>query len=238
MTYQRLSILRKACAAICVLVMGHAAAKADIIIDDFSLPAAAVNYAIAPDANPLVINTTLDANTTRSVRLEVTSPSVAGNNALTGQVGDGLLAASFNVASSGNVQINYAFASSVNFVPTGVSGALQFLGAGDSGFADNIPLSITLLTSAGDLSFTGNLPLTSNFSQVNVDLASLTGTGDLTQVNGLNITMEAGQAADLIFTSLSVTTPEPQTAPVPAPPAMFLALAAIPALGLRRRLAK
>lgn len=242
MTFLRNLSFRRAAIAVVALVLGAAGqAKADILIDDYSQPTPATGFAIGPDANPTIITTDLGGGTTRTVTLTVTNPAVPGSNALTGSVGDGLFSASFNVASSGTVSIAYSFAAALNFIPNvaagGSPGSLQFLGAGDSGFAADIPVSITVSTATGDLTGTTTLPLTSSFSPVDLSLAGLTGTGDLSQVNSVTIDLTAGQAADLIFSSLNVTTPDaPPPSDVPAPPAVLLALAALPVLGLRRKL--
>ena len=242
MTFLRNLSFRRAAIAVAALVLGAAGqARADILIDAYSQPTPAQGYAIGPDANPTVITTDLGGGTTRSITLTVTNPAVPGTNALTGSVGDGLFAASFNVFSSGTISIAYSFATALNFVPNvaagGTPGSLQFLGAGDSGFAAEIPVSITVSTATGNLTGLTNLPLSSTFSPVDLPLAGLTGTGDLTQVNSVTLDFTAGQAADLIFDSLNVTTPDaPPPSDVPAPPAVLLALAALPVLGLRRKL--
>ncbi len=217
--------------------------RADILIDDYSMPTPSVGYAIAPDANPTVITTDLGGGTTRTVTLTVTNPASAGTNALTGSIGSGLFSASFDVFSSGTVQVAYTFATTLDFIPNvpsgGEPGSLQFRGAGDSGFAAEIPVTITIATATGNLTGMTTLPLSTTFTPVDLPFTGLSGTGDLTQVNGVTLDFTAGQAADLIFDSLNVTTPDaPPPSDVPAPPAIFLALAALPVLGLRRMLAK
>lgn len=242
MFLSRLSI-RRTVIAVAALVLGAVGqAKADIIIDNYSEPSPATGYAIGPDANPTIITTDLGGGILRTITLQVTNPAIPGTNALTGSVGAGLFSASFNVFSSGTISIAYSFDTAVNFIPNvpdgGELGSLQFRGAGDSGFADNIPVAITVTTATGNLTANTFLPISTNFTDVDLPLAGLTGSGDLSQVNSVTIDFTAGQAADLIFDSLSVTTPEPPppSADVPAPPAVFLALAALPILGLRRKL--
>jgi hypothetical protein len=234
-TQRELGMLKRILlAAILAVTAATASARADILIDDFSLPSPRQQYAIAPDPNPLVISTNLGGGLTRDITLTVNG--TAGTNALTGQVGGGAAAgfftASFDVASSGTARIVYTYASSQNFVPTGTAGALRFLAAGDPGFAPNIPLNIVITTATGNLNFDGQLPLTGTLTPVEIPLSSFTGPGDLTQVTGLNILMTGGQAADFVFDVLDVSTPQGPS--VPAPPAAFLALAALPAVGLWR----
>ena len=243
MNFLRSLSLRRAVVAVAALALSVATAKADIIIDDFSSPAPATAYAIAPDPSPLVIVNNIGGGLTRTVTLTVTNPAVPGTNALTGSVGGGLFTASFNVFSSGTAQIAYSYAAPANFIPNvpagGVVGNLVFAGAGDSGFAANIPLTITIATSTGNLTFNGTLPLTPAISTVSVGLAGFTGTGDLASVTGVTVDLTGGQAADLIFDSIGVTTPDaPPTNGVPAPAGVLLALAALPVLGLRRAFRK
>lgn len=241
MTFLRTLSLRRAIIAVAALVLGGVSqARADILIDDYSQPSPAAGYAIGPDANPSIITTDLGGGISRTITLAVTNPATPGTNALTGSVGDGLFSASFNVFSSGTISVAYSFASALNFIPNvaagGSPGSLQFLGAGDSGFAPDIPVFITLSTATGNLTASTTLPLTTTFSPVDLPLSGLAGAGDLTQVNSVTLDFTAGQAADLIFDSLNVTTPDaPPPADVPAPPAVLLALAALPVLGLRRK---
>jgi hypothetical protein len=245
--YLRTFSLRRAALAVVAVLAGVASqAKADIMIDDFSSPSTAVEFNITQtNTNPFTVTTALGGGISRTATFTVTSPTTPGNGALTGSVGGGFLTASYNFASSGTVSIAYSFASAINFIPNvaagGAVGALQFLGAGDSGFGSSIPLSISLTTSTGNLGFSGSLPLTTSPSPVNVGLDSLTGTGNLTAVTGLTINITGAQAADLFFDALGVTTPAappPTTGVIPAPPAALLALMVVPALGLRRKFAK
>jgi len=223
--------------ALAVVAVTTSNARADILIDDFSLPVAPSTYAIGPDANPLVINTNLGGGLTRAITLTVTAPTPAPVNGLTGGVGaanGGLFSASFNVASSGTVSIVYNYAETQNFDPNNFLGSLRFRGAGDPGFAPDIPLVITIVTATGNRTFNGSLPLTPVLTDVDIALSAFTGPGDFTQVNGVTINMTGGQAADFIFDALSVNTPQSPPPAVPAPPAAFLVLAALPALGAWR----
>jgi hypothetical protein len=224
-------------AALAAVALTTSAARADIEIDTFNQPDPVVQYAIGPDPNPFVLVTNLGGGLTRSITLTVTS--AVGTNSLVGQVGGAgpiptgnMFTASFDVASSGTVGIVYAYTSSQNFDPNGFPGSLTFRAAGDNGFGSDIPLTVTINTAAGDLTFNGFLPLTATVTDLDIPFSSFTGTGDLTQVNGVTINMTGGQAADLLIDSIGVRTPDQPT--VPAPPAALLALAALPALGAYR----
>ncbi len=233
-----MNLLRKAFMAAAVLFGAGTAARADIIIDDFSAPTPGITYLIAlTDPNPSVFNTpNVQPGIDRSVTLTVSSPATPFANSMSGDIGGaaGIFTMSLNNSSSGNAAINYTFASSTNFVPTGIMGSLQYLSSADAGFGANVPLNFVISTASGDLSFNTTMNLTATFTPTDVPLASFVGTGDLTQVTGLSITITGGQAADVALDSISITTPQ-EPDPVPAPPAALLALLALPALGLRNR---
>jgi len=223
-------------AALAAVALTTSVARADIEIDNFSAPDPRVLYSIGPDANPFVLNTDLGGGLSRTVTMTVTS--AVGSNSLVGQVGTGpsggFLTASFDVASQGTANIVYSYTTAQNFNPTGTPGSLLFRAAGDNGFGPDIPLNITVTTATGNLEFHGFLPLTPTVTDLDLAFSTFTGPGDLTQVTGVTINMTGGQAADLLIDSIGVRTPPPPS--VPAPPAAFLALAAVPALGLWRKI--
>lgn len=220
------------------------AAKADILIDDFSAPNPGISYLIS-NSNPngsVFVTNNVQPGINRTVTLTVTSTVVA--NSMGGDIGvtplGSLFSMSLNNSSSGNAVINYSFSSPMNFIPNvasgGAIGALQYLSTADAGFGSNVPLDFTITTTTGTLSYSTTMNLTATFTPTNVNLASFTGTGDLTQVTGMSITITGGQAADVALDAINITTPPgTPTEPVPAPPAALLALLALPALGLRNR---
>lgn len=226
-------VLFKSVVATMAVALTGTAARADILIDDFSSPNPSTVFGIGPGPNPLVITTPVATvgNPTRTVTMTVTAPNPVSTGSLNGRIGEGAFNANYAFGASGTIRIAYSYASAVNFVPNmsagGSMGDLLFVGSGDEGRAANIPLAVTIATATGDLTYTGTLPTNTDLTVI--PLNSLSGTGNLAQVNGVTIDITAGDAADLFVDSIGVTTPA-----VPAPPAAVLALAAVPALGLLR----
>jgi hypothetical protein len=236
-----MKLLRNALFAAAV-VFGASNAKADIVIDTFSAPTTATTYLIGGlNSNPATFIDTVNATTTRTVTLNVSSPSTPSLSSLGGNIGGplGYFTMSFDNASGGSGVIAYAFSSPMNFIPNvasgGTVGSLQYLSSADSGFGPNVPLNFVIQTATGDLTFNTFMSLTATFTPTDVPLSSFTGTGDLTQVTGMTISILGGQAADVALDSIGITTPPPPNNEVPAPPAAILALMALPAVRLLRK---
>lgn len=232
-----MNLLRKSLLAAALVFGLSGTSRADITIDDFSAPNPGIEYLINfSDPNPSVFTTpNISPGISRTVTLTVTSPTPPNINSMSGEIGgvNGIFSMSLNNSSSGNAVINYTFSSPIDFVPTGQMGSLRYLSSADAGFGPNVPLNFVLTTASGDLSFNTFMNLTGTFTPSDVPLSSFTGTGDLTQVTGMSVTILGGQAADVALTMISITTPDVD--PIPAPPAALLALLALPALGFRRR---
>lgn len=232
-----MNLLRKSIMAAALVFGLSGTSRADITIDDFGAPNPGITYLINfSDPNPSVFVTpNIGPGINRTVTLTVTTPNPPVVNSMGGEIGGpaGIFSMSLNNSSSGNAVINYSFSSAINFVPTGTPGSLRYLSTADAGFGTNVPLNFVITTASGDLSFNTFMNLTGTFTPTDVPLANFTGTGDLTQVTGMSVTILGGQAADVALDMLTVTTP--QVDPIPAPPAALLALLALPALGFRRR---
>jgi hypothetical protein len=226
----------RATLAVAAAVAGATAARADIVLDDFTDPSTAVirSRTGLPSDNTSDVVTNLPGGTTRTV-----SFALAGPGTFSGQVGAGVLGVDLGFSSAATVGINYAFGSATNFVPNvaagGTPGAIVITGSSQTDL-DFKPTAFTLNLTTESGTFTATGTLNSSSATTSIDLAGLSGVGDLTQVTGLSLTVNAGRAADFIIDSIALTTPDapPPTNAVPAPPAALLALAAIPALGLRR----
>lgn len=218
--------------------------RADFVIDDFSAPSDAYNYAIAKfDANPYVRSDGLSNGLTRDLNVNVLSPSPSNNFSATGWIGDVL--PSQNTPSGSIFSMDSDNSSTVvsTLSYTGFAGLLAdfsmagainlaFLNLDAGNNATTTPITINLITGSGILSFTGlaadsNTPFT--FS---ANIGDFTGTGDLSDVIGLDVIINGStgsrQAADFVLDEINVST-------VPAPPAAVLGLVALPILGLYRR---
>jgi hypothetical protein len=243
-------LVRSLLLAAVTLVGAVSTARADIVIDSFDNPLPGSGFQISSsNPNPtvnVVNNVTPGVN--RTITLNVTSPATPQSDSLTAAYGlfntlsgpRTIFTMNLNLFSTGTATLRYDYASAANFIPNvaagGVPGALQYLYSGNAGFGGNIPLTILIGTATGNLNFNGTLPSQSDFAPQNVNLSSFSGSGDLTQVNFVQMTFSIGQAGELAIDQIGVTTPPPPNNDVPAPPAAILALLAAPALALRRRM--
>jgi len=216
--------------------------RADFVIDDFSVPSPASFYLIdLLNSNPYTRTDALSNGLTRNLSVTVQTPNPTNPNSASGFIGTRPSGTPSGPLFSMDSDNSSTVISNLSY--TGFVGALanfslvnaihlDFLNL-DSGIATTTtPLSIDLITSSGTLNYSGfvsdsNVPFT--FSAY---LSSFTGSGDLTQVTGLNVTLNGGassrQAADFVLDRIRVST-------VPAPPAALLGLLALPILGLYRR---
>jgi hypothetical protein len=220
-------------AAVALFAAAVAPARADFVLDDFSAPSPAVSYAItASNPNPYSLSTGIAGGVTRTATINVVS-GVSAFSA-TGQVGGGLFELSTPAASTATATLSYAYASPTDFVAGGVNAiSMQFA------FADlNVPYSFVVRDADGATSTVTGLA-TSGPGTYTTALSSFSGV-DLTRVSGFDIVLNQNVAtgasqtsADFILNNVSVVQDTPPN-PVPAPPAALLALAVLPAVGLRR----
>ncbi len=225
-------------AAIAALLILSAFARADVILDDFSQPTPGVQFVIAnTNSNPYTLPpTNLGGGTIRTATFTVTSPSPAGPFSLLGVVGGGTVDMFLDSTSSGNAVIGYTFGTPLDIA--GIGGSTGAIRLSAQSFATvgnpNVAYTLDILTATGTLSATGSFANSAGFVDQDVAFTGLTGTGDLTKVTGLTLTVTGNTADDFRLDKIAVT--EPQQ--VPAPAGVFLALAALPALGLRRYFAR
>ena len=224
-------------AAVVALLVVSAFARADVILDDFTNPTPGAQFIIAnTNSNPYTITTNLGGGTIRTATFTVTSPTPAGPFSLLGVVGGGTVDMFLDSTSSGNAVITHTFGTSLDIAGIGGSSGAIRLTAQSSATVGNPDVAYTLqvLTATGTLTKTGSFVNSAGFVDQDVAFTSLTGTGDLTKVTGLTLTITGNTADDFRLDKIAVT--EPQQ--VPAPAGVFLALAALPMLGLRRYLVK
>ncbi len=235
MTFVRALSFRRAVVALAALVLGAAGqAKADIVIDDFTTPDPGVTYSL--DAAVPSVYTQVDGNRTLTVTqtqntfgLANQTSGVIGNttlggrfvlNTTTGTTAFASLAytyAGLDLSAGGTI-LNFQFTSTDLGVPFSVS-------VGDG---TTTATQVGLVTSPTNLSF----DLT-GFAGVN-----LAGVTQIELVLNRDVTSGAStSSADFSIANVTITEPPPTT-DVPAPPAALLALAALPVLGLRRKLLK
>ena len=226
-------------AAIAALLMVSAFARADVILDDFTSPTPGVEFAISnTNTSPYTITTDLGGGTIRTATFTVTSPNPAGSFSLVGVVGGGSVDMFFNSTSSGNAVINHVFGTPLDLQGIGGSAGAIRLTTQSIGNPD-VAYTLDVITATGTLSASGSFANSTVFVDRDVAFTSLNssipgGTGDLSQVTGLKLTVTGNTADDFRLDKIAVT--EPQQ--VPAPAGVFLALAALPVLGFRRYFAK
>lgn len=245
MTFVRALSFRRAVVALAALVVGSVSqAKADFTLDNFSQPNPGVFYQIAAlNANPYTLVTdlgvqpTIGVSVTRTGMVSVTSG--LSPNAASGTIGAGGFEVSTAAASTAIATLSYTFSSVANFTATGVNALSVNFSSSDLGVPYSFRITdgtntstISGLATAGAGTYTTSL---SAFS--GVDLTAVTGFDVLLNQDVSGVTPSKA-SADFVIGNVSVVQSVPPTNDVPAPPAAFLALAALPILGLRRKLMK
>ena len=222
--------------ALAMLLAAPIAARADVILDDFGTPGTGTQFVIASqNSNPYALDpVNLGGGTIRNAVFTVTSPNPAGPFSLLGVVGGGSADMFFDSTSSGNGVISYTFGAPIDFSGIGgAAGAVRFTTQSQATIGNpNVGFTLNLQTATGNRTTTGSFVNSAGFVDQDVLFSSLGGIGDLSQVTGLSLTVTGQTADDFRLDKIALT--EPVVQQVPAPPAVFLALAALPVLGLRR----
>jgi hypothetical protein len=231
-------VLFRATALVAVLALGGSA-KADFIIDDFSVPdsASAYNQLIGQSTSMFSATDTSAPGVTRTSTATVTADILGGGTARVrlGQfTGGNRFSLSTDDGLTATATLNYSYAAPQDLAAGGTSVQFTFASA-DLGVPYSIQLtdgtntatqSGTTTTGAGTYSFS-----TASFG--GVDLTAVTGV-----TLSLNQTQSGGGPASVVSADFSLTDVRvltPTAAPViPAPPAAVLVLAALPVLGLAR----
>lgn len=206
-----------ALATLALIAAAVPSANGASLTDDFSLPTPASTVQILNDPNPHSIVTALPGGTTRTATFHVLSAVIF--NSLSGGIGGGMLAAGFNAVSFGEVVLNYSFASARDF---SADGLIELVSAGSAGVGANFVIQ----TSTGNLTLNSVLPTLASFTPTQYLFSSFAGTGNLTQVTGLELRLPTAASASFLIDSISVLpTPEPGSA----------LLLALPVLAILRR---
>jgi hypothetical protein len=233
MTIFRSFSVRRMVAAVAVLVSVSSAAKADIVIDDFTTPNPAIPYSLAA-AVPSTYSQT-DGN--RSVTVTQIGNDFGTSNATGGLIGTtpfgGRFILSTATGATAYANLVYSYATPLN-LSSGSTLKFSFTSTDL-----NVPFSVVVTSGSSSSTQVG---LVSSPTALSFDLTGFAGV-DLTAVSSIELVLNkdvlsgaSTTSADFSISTVTVTTPVVNTA-VPAPPALLLGLVALPVLGLRRKFA-
>ena len=218
-------------------------ARADIVIDTFTDPAT-VNYQInLLNSNPFTAPSTLLSNgLTRDLKVTVTSPPFPAFNAASGSIGSGAFSLNTDSATTAFATIKYSgFGAGTSDFTGGSAIRLDFTdlnpGNTSTGVAPDMPISVSIVTGTGTLTQTFAAVGGPSFNAL-LSFASFSGTGDLSNVTGLEVNLNSGSTGGRIASDFVLDNIVVPTNAVPAPPAFALLLAAAPVIALRRWKAK
>lgn len=202
-------------------------ASADYVLDGFDNPSPGQIYQISllngtgPYTSP---TTAVSAGVARTVEVSVSTTPV-NFNSVSGTIGGGVFTMDSDNSSAATSRITYALSGSAANL-TGATGVeLGFLNldpgtTAGGGAATSMPVTIEIMTATGTLTGTTLIDGSGVPFSKSIDFSSLSGTGDLSQVNSITFTMNGGspsqKAVDFALDSITVKT-------VPAPPAALLA---------------
>jgi len=214
-------------------------ASADYILDGFDNPNPGQIYQISLlNGNPYTSPTTaVSSGVTRTIQVAVSSTPV-NFNSVSGTIGGGSFSMDTDNVTKASSQITFALSGAASNLSgaTGVSLGFLNLDAGNS--ATSIPVTVQVVTATGTRTFTGTIDESSGAFTKDFNFSSFTGSGNLSQVNSIVLTLNGGSsskvATDFALDSVSVKGPNP----VPAPPALLLAGVGALALIGRARLAR
>ena len=217
-------------------------AKADIVIDTFTDPSLTVYQISQFNSSPYSTGGIgLSNGLTRNVTVTVASPAVPDFNAVSGSLGAGTFSMDVNNNTVAFASISYSgFGPGTSDFSAGTGVRLDFInvnpGNTPTGVAPDVPVTVSISTGGGTLTQSVNVAGSGAPFSVFLPFAGFSGTGNLMDIGGLDVTLNAANgriASDLVLDNIVVPTNA-----VPAPPALALLLAAAPVLILRRRMAK
>ena len=229
--------------AVLAVTMGVSTLRADVIIDDFTVTTPFTSYSLAaPVPSTFSQTDAIGGGITRGVVVTqvVNSSTPLSGDQTSGTLGAGALPASLGngftmsttVFATANAVLSYTYSSAADLVTPGAT-AIQFRTVQSD---LNVPYTVSITGSSGTVTVGGLIPAsnTSFPATISSPLSSFSGAG-LDGVTNVTLSINTGsnaiQSADLALTDLRFVAPPPTS--VPAPAAVFLLLAAAPALGFR-----
>jgi hypothetical protein len=224
---------RQAVLAAAALLLGAIGqVRADILVDDFSSPNPAVSYSLAAPVGSNFVR--VDGN--RTVTVTQTQNSFAAAGFTTGLIGNSALGPRMNLNTGVNTtafaSLSYSFAGGLNL---STAGSLLDVTVNSTDL--NVPFSVILTDGTNTSTQVGII--TSPTSQLSVAAFSGVNLNAITSIqlvlNQNVLTSASTESADFSISRVNIVQP---ASSVPAPPAVLLALAALPVLGLRRKFAK
>jgi hypothetical protein len=237
-TFLRSVAIRRAVVAVATMAFGMVgSAKADFVLDDFSNPLPASTYSITSAANNPYTSPGVDlGGVTRTAVVTAISGLGGPSSSASGFIGQGFFELSTTAAVTATAQVTYSYAAPQDYTALGVTG-MTFSFA----FSDlNVPFSVVLTDSTGGASTFTTTAATGPGSYEAL-LSNFTGTANLASITGVDvflnqntITGANSTSADFLLDEITVQNTPPVVPAVPAPPAIILALAAVPVLGARR----
>ncbi len=227
--------------AVLAIGFGSPAARADFVIDTFTTPSSAVNFSLAGPAGSTYTNTTtLEGGLTRLITVTQTANTFGSAGATSGLFGQtsvgGRFVQSTNAGATAFTSLLYTYATPQDLSASDTAVRFTFASADlNTPFSVRISDGTTTGTQVGVVTASTlgmfSLPI-NNFG---VDLNSIRSIELLLNRDANNGTSVA--EADLTLSDVRITAPNAAPTPpsVPAPPALALFAAAVPALGLVRR---
>lgn len=215
-------------------------ARADITVDNFTVPSPALPYALGgPVGSTAVIPNALPTGASRVITVTQTANASGAIGATKGVIGlSGTLGNVFTlnteIGTTANASLLYTYATAQNLSAGGTILRLALntdLGVPVSVRVGNGSTTITQVQTVG-VGFSGILSFDlTGFGSVSTSVRSIEVLLNTNTTNGAS-----SSSADLALTDIRITTPPPPA--VPAPVGLVLLLAAAPALGLARRFAR
>jgi hypothetical protein len=229
----------KTLAAVIAVVATTSAAKADFVIDNFTVPAPAVTFGLGTAAGSTYTATNTVGAATRSIYVEQTGVTLFANST-NGIYGTTSLGGVFqlnspNISTSASwARLSYAYSTAQNLAGSNL--VFSFLP-----LTTSTPFSVVVSNGTSTATQVGTVvggPTTTTFSLPMSGFGSSSFLSSITSIElylNRDVLTTAPNGGSVPDTDVTLTNVVIEGAPVvPAPPAVILMLAAAPALGLAR----